>query len=171
MIWVDWVLASALAVSILIGIWRGFTREMLGLASWLLSLAAALWFAPRLAPLLGGHIATPSIRLAVAYALVFVGGLVIGALLTAAVSALVRQSPLSGLDRAIGAGFGAVRGVLIATVAVWLVGLTPAQADPWWKESVLIGPLQGLARVARHAVPDGWTRMADERAALAHEEL
>lgn len=171
MIWVDWVLAAALAVSILVGIWRGFTREMLGLASWLLSIAAALWFAPILAPLLQNQIATPSIRLATAYGLIFVGGLVVGALLTALVSALVRKSPLSGVDRMVGAGFGLLRGLLLATALVWVVGQTPARSDPWWQQSTLIGPLQAAARAFGHVVPDGWARNLNEGAAIAHEEL
>lgn len=171
MIWVDWVLAAALVLSIAIGIWRGFTREMLGLASWILSILAALWFAPTLAPLFAPYIETPSIRLASAYATLFVAGLVTGALVTAIVSSLVRQSPLSGVDRAIGAGFGLVRGLLLATVLVWLVGQTPAKSDPWWRESKLVGPLQELAAAAGRAVPDRWAAKVSESATVAREGI
>lgn len=171
MIWVDWILAAALALSILIGVWRGFTREMLGLASWILSLAAALWFAPLLTPSLERWIDTPSIRLAAAYALVFFAGLVVGAVITAIVSALVRKSPLSGVDRAIGAGFGLARGLLLAAVTVWLVGQTPARRDPWWQQSALIGPLQVLAEAFDRIVPDDWATVVGDGAALAREEI
>ena len=41
MIWADWFLLAALVVSILIGVMRGFTREVLGLISWIVAIAAA----------------------------------------------------------------------------------------------------------------------------------
>jgi membrane protein required for colicin V production len=156
MIWVDWALLGALAISIVIGIFRGFTREVLGLASWILAIVAALLFAPAAAVYLEPHISVPSMRIASAYGLVFFTGLVLGAIVTAIVSALVRKSPLSGIDRSIGAGFGLLRGVLLAVIIVWLVGLTPARQDPWWRESLFIGKLEWLAQGLNQFVPVDW---------------
>lgn len=156
MIWVDWVLLAAFAVSILIGVLRGFTREVLGLASWILAIGASLLLAPTAAGWLEAHIETPSLRIAAAYGLVFLGGLLAGAVVTAVVSLLVRKSPLSGVDRMVGGGFGVVRGVLLAAVVVALLGLTPARQDPWWKESVLIGQLEWLADGFRKMLPPDW---------------
>ena len=156
MIWVDWALLGALALSILIGIFRGFTREVFGLASWILAIVAALLFAPAAAGHLEPYIAVPSIRIASAYGLVFFSGLVLGAIVTAIIAGLVRKSPLSGVDRSIGAGFGLLRGVLLAVVLVWLVGLTPARQDAWWRASFFIGKLEWLAGGLNQFIPDDW---------------
>src|SRR5205085_2175834 len=102
--------------------------------------------APAVAPMLDGKIAVPSLRIAASYALVFLAGLVIGGVVTAIVSSLVRKSPLSGVDRMVGGGFGAVRGLLIAVMMVWLVGMTPARQDPWWGQSLFVGRLEWLAQ-------------------------
>ena len=158
MIWVDWILVSALLISILIGVIRGFTREILGLASWIVAIAAALLLAPHVAPMLEGKISVPSLRIAGAYALVFVAGLVIGAIITAVITSLVRKSPLSGVDRMVGGGFGALRGVLIAVMMVWLVGMTPARQDPWWNQSLLVGKLEWLAGAFDKLVPADWAK-------------
>ncbi len=172
MIWVDWALLGALAISILIGILRGFTREVLGLASWILAIVAALLFAPAAAVYLEPHISVPSIRIASAYGLVFFSGLVLGAVLTSIISALVRKSPLSGIDRGIGAGFGLLRGVLLAVVVVWLVGLTPARQDPWWRNSLFIGKLEWLAQGLNQFVPDDWqTRLKPAVTAAKTESI
>src|SRR5687768_7429687 len=104
MIWADWFLLAALVVSVLIGVLRGFTREVLGLLSWILAVVAALLFAPHALVYLEPHIATPSIRIAASYAVVFFGVLVLGAIVTSIVSMLVRKSPLSGVDRMVGGG-------------------------------------------------------------------
>lgn len=158
MIWVDWCLLAAIAVSILIGVLRGFTREVLGLASWALAIAAALLLAPSAVVYLESHIETPSIRIASAYGLVFLAGLLVGAIVTAIGSMLVRKSPLSGVDRMVGGGFGMLRGVMMAAIVVALVGLTPARQDPWWKESVFIGQLEWLADGFRGLLPDDWQK-------------
>lgn len=160
MIWADWVLLAALLVSVVIGIIRGFTREIMGLVSWIVAIVAALFLAPHTLGWLESHVSTPSLRIAASYALVFFGFLVVGAIVTAVVSSLVRKSPLSGVDRTIGGGFGLIRGVLVGVVLVWLVGLTPARQDPWWQESKLIPPLEWLAGGFRSLMPERWQRYA-----------
>ena len=168
MIWVDWFLLAALVVSIIIGILRGFTREFFGLISWIVAIVAALFLAPATLGMLEPHISTPSLRIAASYAVVFFGFLVIGAIVTTVISALVRKNPsLSAIDRSVGGGFGLIRGVLIGVVLVWIVGLTPARQDPWWKESMFIPGLQWLADGFRSILPDKWARYAEPAADAA----
>ena len=166
MIWVDWILLAALIASILIGVLRGFTREILGLVTWILSIVATLLLAPTAATYLETQIATPSLRTAAAYALVFFAGLVIGAVVTAIVVKIVRQSPLSSMDRAVGAGFGLVRGVLLAVVLVWLVGLTPVRQDPWWGQSTLIPRIEPMSAGFARLMPETIDRAAAMPAAV-----
>jgi membrane protein required for colicin V production len=170
MIWADWFLLAALVISVLIGVLRGFTREVLGLLSWILAVAGALLFAPHTLVHLEPHIATPSIRIAASYAIVFFAVLVLGAIVTSIVSMLVRKSPLSGVDRMVGGGFGAVRGALIAVLLVWVVGLTPARQDPWWKQSMLIPRLDGLARGFDSLMPEHWQKQLAPLAEAAQKE-
>ena len=80
---------------------------------------------------------------------------------------LVQKTGLTGVDRTIGGGFGLIRGVLIGVVMVWIVGLTPARQDPWWKESVLIPPLEWLADGFRSILPEKWARYAEPAADAA----
>ncbi len=170
MIWADWFLIAALVVSIVIGIIRGFTREILGLVSWIVAIVAALLLAPSAVDWLESYVSTPSLRIASSYALVFFVVLVLGAIVTSIVSMLVRKSALSGFDRMVGGGFGLIRGVLIAVVAVWLVGLTPARQDPWWKESMLIPRLEWLADGFRSLMPEKWQKYAAPAAAETAKE-
>jgi membrane protein required for colicin V production len=165
--WADWILLAVLLVSVAFGILRGFTRELLGLVSWILAVTAALFLAPTTLGWLEPHIATPSLRIAASYALVFFVFLVIGSIVTAVVTSLVRKSPLSGVDRTIGGGFGLIRGVLVAVLLVWVFGLTPARQDPWWKQSMLIPPAEWLAGGLREALPEKWQRYATPAADAA----
>lgn len=170
MMWADWFLLGALVISIVIGVWRGFTREVLGLLSWILAIVAALLFAPAAEGWLAAHIATPSIRIAASYAVVFFAALVVGAIVTALIAMAVRKSPLSGIDRVVGAGFGLVRGVLIGVLLVWVVGLTPARQDPWWGQSALIPPLDRLAGGFQRWLPEAWQKQVQPLAGTIVKE-
>jgi membrane protein required for colicin V production len=170
MIWADWFLLAALVVSILIGVIRGFTREILGLVSWIVAIVAALLLAPSAVGWLEHHVSTPSLRVASAYALVFFVALVLGAIVTSVVSMLVRKSALSGFDRMVGGGFGLIRGVLVAVVVVWLVGLTPARQDPWWQESMFIPRIEWLAEGFRSLMPEKWQKYATPAAVETPKE-
>ena len=54
--WVDWALLAVLALSVVIGLWRGLVFEVLSLLGWVAAYIAAQMFAPAVAPLLPiGH--------------------------------------------------------------------------------------------------------------------
>ena len=51
------------------------------------------------------------------------------------VRALIRATPLSVLDRLLGAGFGMVRGVMVLLLLALLVGMSPMATVPAWHDS------------------------------------
>src|SRR6185503_9738014 len=111
MTWVDLVVLAVLAVSALLAFVRGLVREVLGLAAWVGAIFAGVWALPRVRPRFEewlGH--SPWVD-PVAFALVFVVSLIVLMLISRWVSALVRASPVGGLDRTLGLVFGLGRGV------------------------------------------------------------
>ncbi|HUS24369.1 MAG TPA: CvpA family protein [Candidatus Binatia bacterium] len=156
MILVDWCLLAVLAVSVVIGVFRGFVREILGLVTWAVAVVATLFLAAPASAALEGHIGTPSLRVAAGYALVFFGVLLTGSIVTHLVAMAVRKSVLSGFDRAVGGAFGLVRGVLLALAFVWLAGKTPMRQDGWWSESLLVGRLDALVGGVAGLLPSQW---------------
>ncbi|HEX3140656.1 MAG TPA: CvpA family protein, partial [Rhizobacter sp.] len=48
--WVDIVLASVLALSVIVGLVRGFVFEVLSLLGWFVAYFAAQWLTPDVAP-------------------------------------------------------------------------------------------------------------------------
>lgn len=133
--WIDWTLLAVLLLSVLVGLWRGVVFELLSLAGWVVAWFAAQWFAADLAPYL--PVGTPGSALnhAAAFTLCFVGALIAWGLLSRLIRMLVHATPLSIPDRALGAGFGLLRGVVLLLALATVVALTPAAASPGWRES------------------------------------
>ncbi|HEC17191.1 MAG TPA: CvpA family protein [Sedimenticola sp.] len=153
MIWVDYVIIGIMALSALISLVRGFMREALSLAAWILAFWVSWTFFRDLAIHFEPWIDVPSVRLGVAFLLLLLSTLIVGGLVNYLVGQLVEKTGLTGTDRMIGVLFGAARGALLVGIMVLLAGLTAIPADPWWHESLLIGYFQDLALWLRDLLP------------------
>ena len=135
MSWLDLVIIGIILISALISLVRGFVKESISLASWILAGFIAFRYFSALAELLLPYIESPTLRTGTAFAILFVCTLIIGAIINFMASQMVSKTGLSGTDRALGVVFGGARGVLIVTMLVLLAGLTPMPAESWWQES------------------------------------
>ncbi|HET7314384.1 CvpA family protein [Salinisphaera sp.] len=153
MIWIDVAIVVVVALSAVIGFFRGFLREALGLATWILAFYLAFNFAASVSVYLRRWIDVDSARLAVAFAIVFLGVLIVGAIANYLLGRLVSQTGLAGTDRVLGIVFGVVRGVAVLIVLVLLAGVTPVPRNSWWQSSIFIGQLEAGALWVRGYLP------------------
>ncbi len=145
---VDIAIVVVIAISATIGLVRGFMREVLSLAVWIAAFVMALGFSSRLAEVLVPYITDPSARFVAAFALVFVGTLVVGAVIQWLVGKLVTSTGMTGMDRTLGLLFGGLRGAVLIVVAI--VMLRPFSGNEgWWHTSKMIG---ALGRYDAHVV-------------------
>lgn len=161
---VDVLFVLVLVLSLLVGIWRGLLRELLSLVSWL----AAAWIAWRFHGLLmgplAGVIASAGARQAAALLLTFIAAVVVMALLSHLLVGLLKRSPLRGTDRALGAVFGVLRGVVLVAATVLLVEATPLQKSLWWQGSSLAPQARASAQWLRATVEWGLEQFQAPRA-------
>ncbi len=86
---------------------RGFTREVLAIASWGAAAAAAIYFYPFVLPYVKPYIAKDTVALAAAAAIVFFVTLIVVSIITVKVSDAILDSKVGPLDRSLGFVFGA----------------------------------------------------------------
>ncbi len=157
MIWIDYSIIGIILISAVIGLFRGFIKESFSLAIWTVAIWIGLTFSRSFSVFID-FIKSPSARIIVAFVILFIITLILGALISYLLGELVKKTGLSGSDRFAGMIFGIARGLIVVSIIVMLAGLTPLPEDPWWKESVLIPPFQSLAVWLRDLMPLG---MAD----------
>lgn len=161
--WVDWALAIVLLLSVTIGLWRGLIYEILSLVGWVAAFAVAKWYGAGAGVWLPIGEAGSTLRLAAGYALTFFAVLIAWTLMAKLVRMLISATPLTVLDRALGAGFGFARGVLILLIVASVVPLIPpASNSSAWKSSVGAVWLSGLLKELKPMwpTPDKATRSA-----------
>lgn len=139
--WIDYTILAVLALSVVVGLWRGLVSEVLSLVT----LLVAVWVAWLLGPTVAGRMSfidLPAVRTAAGYAACFILVLVLGALVRFLVHRLLATAGLSGTDRMLGMVFGLVRGVLLVCVMVFLAQFTVLTRDAPWQQSVLLPTFQ-----------------------------
>lgn len=140
-------------LSILLAAWRGFVRETLALASWVIAAYVAFRVTGAVEPAFAGLIESPLARSVVVAAALFILTLIVCGLAALLIAKLLHLAGFGVADRLLGALFGFARGALIVVVLVIVGGLTGAPAEAWWREAALAQPLATAALALRPWLP------------------
>lgn len=105
------------------GMMRGFTSEVISLGTWIAGIFALKIFYAPVAAFVARWVGIGSAGAILAFALVFGAVFFAGKLIAASLGSRVRYSALSGLDRLLGLGFGALKGLVVATLGFLLINL------------------------------------------------
>ena len=138
----DIIVLLLVGAGAVLGGWRGFVQEVLSLAA-LVAAVVALKFAhtpatAMLEPVIGTWAGAAVLAFALVFGLVFLAG----KLIARQIGGATRRSVIGPIDRVLGAGFGALKGLIVATLlylAANLVydtfnGRTAARPD-WMRDS------------------------------------
>src|SRR5437879_7860326 len=129
----DIILIGVMLISALLAMIRGFMREVLSIAAWLIAAVATLYGYTKLLPLAKTYFNNDIIAAAVVIGGTFLGTLLIVSIITVRFSDMVLDSRVGALDRTLGFLFGLARGLLIVVVC-YLLGswLVPERTQPDW---------------------------------------
>ncbi len=134
----DYSILFIAGFSVVISLFRGFVREAISLASWILAFWIAFHFTEPLGALLSTYIQQATLRVGLAFFTLLIVSLIIGSMVNFLFGQLVLKTGLSGTDRMVGVVFGFGRGVLIIAILLLMVSLTTFPQSKWWKTSLLI---------------------------------
>jgi membrane protein required for colicin V production len=151
---IDVVVIFVIILSALFSLIRGFVKESISLATWIIAIWLAATFAAKLAAALPDSVESEAVRQAVGFSVIFVLSLVVGGLINMLVGQVVKKTGLSGADRIFGVLFGTLRGGLIIIVFVVIGGMTPLPEAKWWQSSVLLPWFESTAMVIQEYIPE-----------------
>jgi membrane protein required for colicin V production len=122
---VDGIVLALIAISAVLAYARGFVRESLSIAGWIIAAVAGFSFAPMAEPLVREipvlrDIIGTSCELGVlaGFAAVFAVALILVSIFTPLIAGAVHDSALGPVDQGLGFLFGIVRGVLLVVIAL-----------------------------------------------------
>ncbi|HSG10218.1 MAG TPA: CvpA family protein [Gammaproteobacteria bacterium] len=151
--WIDVVILALIVLSAVLSLFRGFVKEAVALATWLVALWVAMTFYEELAAWLSQWIDLVSAQKITAFSILFICVLLLGAVVNFLAGKLVSRTGLTGTDKLLGIVFGVARGGVIVAILVLLAGLTPFPQDPWWQDSQFLGYFEEFAMWMRNFLP------------------
>jgi membrane protein required for colicin V production len=117
---IDIVFGVVVLLSVLWGLWRGLTRELVSMIAWIAIAVLVYRYAADVGVLLPFE-APPVVRLAAGAGIIIVLCVIAAAIVGRLLRAAVAASQLAGADRVLGAVFGALRGSLVVLLITWVV--------------------------------------------------
>lgn len=139
----DIVVLLAIGGAAILGVLRGFVTEVLALVAWVLIVLALKLFHTPLAATLAGLVGTVQGAVVLSFALISGVTYFGGRLIANAIGARSRDSFLGPVDRALGLGFGALKGLVLVSIGFLLVVLVldtvsggPSKRPAWITTSV-----------------------------------
>jgi membrane protein required for colicin V production len=149
----DFAVLGLVGASVLLGLWRGVTSELLALAAWVVGFFAARQYGADVGALFTRWLGDPTLRVAAGFATVFIAVLIAFALGRLVASLLLRAVGLGLIDRLLGGAFGVARGGLLVLAGVLIGGMTPLPKQPWWRDATLAPPLETAVVAAKPWLP------------------
>jgi membrane protein required for colicin V production len=155
----DFILFGIMAVSGLLALARGFTREVLSLVAWGLA-ALAAYAASKQKPLLdfvASHVepTKPLVAQIIVAAVAFLLVLIIVSIFSVKISDRVVDSRIGGFDRTLGFFYGLARGLVLVAVAYlfygWLLPLD--RQEDWVRNAVSLPAIRSVGNIMLGLMP------------------
>lgn len=137
----DGILLGVTLVSAILAMVRGFSREVLSVASWAAAALAAFFFYKPVVPYLQPYISNETILNIAAAGSVFLITLIVVSIITMKIADFIIDSRIGALDRTLGFIFGAARGVLLAVVAMLFFNWLVTTDQPSWVTNAKSKPM------------------------------
>jgi membrane protein required for colicin V production len=137
----DGIVIGVALFSAVLAMVRGFSREVLSVASWVGAAAAAYFLYPVLLPYAKEYTTSDTVAVVGSAAAVFLVALIVISFITMRVADFIIDSRIGALDRTLGFLFGAARGILLVVVAMLFFNWLVAPQQPGWVTTAKSKPL------------------------------
>lgn len=124
----------------LIGLQKGFVAEAVSIIAWVAGVAAVRAFHDSFTTVLTDRVGAESGAAVLAFAIIFGGSYLLGRILSGQLGDIAKGSGIGFLDRLLGFGFGALKGLIAATLLYTMLILaydmvyTGGTGRPGWVE-------------------------------------
>jgi membrane protein required for colicin V production len=151
----DIVVSLIVVLAALAGLARGFVGEIVSLLAWVAGIVAVRFFYTPVKAIAERYTGTESGSAILALVVIFLVAFILVRVVGGKLSAGTKASIIGPIDRVLGLGFGAVKGVLGAALLFLLINLTfdtidPGEPSPDWIASARTAPT--LAMVSKALV-------------------
>ena len=133
----DYIILGITFLSVIIGAFRGFTREAISLVTWVAAFFVALKFSKAASGAFHGMIKNGNVRYIIAFIVIFLIVLILGVVINQLIHGVVSATGFGFFDHLLGLIFGAARGILLVTIMLFAINATAHNKADYIKQSQL----------------------------------
>jgi membrane protein required for colicin V production len=149
---IDWSIVALVSLSFLLGVLRGFVREVISIVGWVAGAYLAVRFSSELGAQIPLDIEWPIVKTLLAGVLIVVTCVFVAALVGWIARRLLVAAKLSIADRTLGGVFGLARGALIIAILVFFARDTQVARQPFWRHSLVLPQIEAGVRFVTRQV-------------------
>jgi len=150
----DIAIIGLILISVLVGFIRGFTKELMSIAAWVISIYLAFKFNYLGASYFEEYINNEVGRNIASGAVIFVVSLFLLSFLGYVISKIASKKGIKGTDRVLGLVLGFFRGILIISFLIVVTSIFNVQNTAIWKSSSLVEYFQPVASKINSVLPE-----------------
>ena len=158
---IDITIVVLIAISTIIGIFRGFFKELMLIVVLVISLVVAYYGASLSAQwipdgqwqIAGYTVNMRTVGFAVSFGTILFVVMILGRVLVTKASNVLHSVGVITIDRFFGGVFGLARGGLIIAIMVTIAGLTMLPSGFWWQQSRLLPTFERLTYQGIQVLP------------------
>ncbi len=155
----DIVIIAVVAFSGVVSLFRGFTSELLSLATWAIAFILPFHYTEQFSAFLPESVESPSARWVISAGVLFFGALFFCAIISFMIRKIVGAVSLGFADRLMGVILGLARGVLIVAVVALIGTSNPAiPKERLWNESKLLPPVLKISNMIHNRLPASFAK-------------
>ena len=160
--YIDITIVVIILITALIGFMRGLVWMATFIATWIVAGFLAFTYKDQLASALPIKLGSDFAQTALAALLIFLGVLIVGAIINAILHKLIKTIGFGTFDRILGIGLGALLGALAIALLTMLLGLTELPKQEAWAKSKFIPKFQEAAAWIKSKVPEDINKYIDD---------
>ncbi|PIT55081.1 colicin V production protein [Snodgrassella alvi] len=149
----DILALGLILLTTLVAMMRGLVGEIASLLCWVVAFIGAKLLAVPVADMVFMNMQPRALATSLSFVLVFGVLWIVQRLLRTLVTSALQTMGLGGVNRILGACFGAVKGTIIVTLVVLICAFTDLPKSPIWRNSVTAGMFEQLAMLAVPYLP------------------
>jgi len=149
--WLDIVLIIILCITFILGLIRGFVKQIIGILAVVVGLALAIIYYPYVSQIFFSLISHRILSNFLGFLFIFLAVLGLGGLFSHLLSKLIK-GPFKFFDRVLGGVLGTLKGVLICVIIVFALLVFPINKN-WLRKSQLTPYCLKVSQAIIHLIP------------------